>query len=226
MFSGVCQKVICKFPEIQAVAIDAGYKIPGIMKEVIDSGRVPCTPYKRPMTKDGFFKKYEYVYDEYYDCILCPNNQPLRYSTTNQEGYREYASDPKICSECPMREQCTQSKNCQKVVARHVWETYMEKAEDYRHTPKYKAIYDKRKETIERVFACAKEQHAMRYTHLRGLARVTSQLTLLFACMNLKKLALWKYRNGLLLSLDWLALLFMKTKRVLPLGKSSLLSTV
>lgn len=33
------------------------------------------------------------------------------------------------------------------------------------------------------------KQHGMRYTHLRGLARVTSQLTLLFASMNLKKLA-------------------------------------
>ncbi len=29
-------------------------------------------PYKRPMTKEGFFKKYEYVYDEYYDCYICP----------------------------------------------------------------------------------------------------------------------------------------------------------
>jgi hypothetical protein len=44
--------------------------------------------YKCPMTKDGFFKKYEYVYDEYYDCVLCPNDQVLKYSTTNREGYR------------------------------------------------------------------------------------------------------------------------------------------
>lgn len=34
-------------------------------------------PYKRPMTKKGFFKKSEYVYDEYYDCYLCPNNEIL-----------------------------------------------------------------------------------------------------------------------------------------------------
>ncbi len=198
MFSGVYQKTIEKFPEAEAVAIDAGYKIPGIMKEIIDSGRIPCTPYKRPMTKDGFFRKYEYVYDEYYDCILCPNNQILKYSTTNREGYREYKSNPQICSDCPMRARCTHSSTCQKVVTRHVWANYMDMAEDYRHTPKYKAIYNERKQTIERVFANAKEQHGMRYTHLRGLARVSSQLTLLFASMNLKKLAIWKDRNGLL----------------------------
>ena len=44
------------------------------------------------MTKEGFFKKYEYVYDEYYDCYICPENQILRYSTTNRDGYREYKS--------------------------------------------------------------------------------------------------------------------------------------
>lgn len=195
MFSGVYQKVVNHFPEIEAVAVDAGYKTPGIMKEILDSGRIPCTPYKRPMTKEGFFKKHEYVYDEYHDCVLCPENEILNYATTNRDGYREYKSDPKICTECSNRNQCTHSKTHQKVVTRHVWADYMEKAEDCRYTPKYKAIYEMRKQTIERVFACAKEHHGMRYTHLRGLARVTSLLTLLFASMNLKKLAIWKDRN-------------------------------
>ena len=200
-FSGVYQKVLAQFPEIEAIAVDSGYKTPGIMKEILDSGRVPCTPYKRPMTKEGFFKKHEYVYDEYYDCILCPNNHVLKYATTNREGYREYKSDPAVCSGCAMRERCTHSKTCQKTVTRHVWADYMEKAEDYRHTPQCKTIYEERKQTIERVFACAKEHHGMRYTHYRGLARVRSQLTLLFASMNLKKLAIWKDRSGLLLLL-------------------------
>lgn len=223
MFSGIYQKVIERFPQVEAVAIDAGYKTPGIMKEILDNGKIPCTPYKRPMTKDGFFKKNEYVYDEYYDCIICPNNQPLKYSTTNKEGYKEYKSDPAICSKCAMREKCTQSKNCQKVVTRHVWAEYMEKAEDYRHTPQYKKIYAERKQTIERVFACAKEQHGMRYTHLRGLARVTSQLTLLFASMNLKKLATWKDRNGLLCLLEKLLII---VKGYFRIPKVPFLSTV
>ena len=122
-----------------------------------------------------------------------------------------------------MREKCTQSKNCQKVVTRHVWAEYMEKAEDYRHTPQYKKIYAERKQTIERVFACAKEQHGMRYTHLRGLARVTSQLTLLFASMNLKKLATWKDRNGLLCLLEKLLII---VKGYFRIPKVPFLSTV
>ena len=58
-----------------------------------------------------------------------------------------------------------------------------------------KNIYQQRKETIERVFADAKEKHGMRYTQYRGLAKVKMELTLLFGCMNLKKMANWKWKN-------------------------------
>mgnify|MGYP002242693771 FL=1 len=74
------------------------------------------------MTKEGFFKKYEYVYDEYYDCYICPENQILRYSTTNRDGYREYKSCGYQCEKCPQISKCTESKNHVKVITRHVWE--------------------------------------------------------------------------------------------------------
>jgi len=183
-----------RFDGIENVVLDAGYKTPAIAREIIKSGKVPVLPYKRPMTKDGFFKKHEYVYDAYYDCYLCPNNAVLRYTTTNRDGYLEYKSAPAICAQCPHLQQCTHSKNHQKVVMRHIWEDYMEQAEDIRHTVGMKAIYDKRKETIERVFADAKELHGMRYMKHRGLSRAKMELGLLFMCMNLKKLAnrLWR----------------------------------
>ena len=59
-----------------------------------------------------------------------------------------------------------------------------------KHTKKYKDLYEKRKETIERVFADAKEKHSMRYTLYRGLTQVSIWGKLKFACMNLKKMAL------------------------------------
>lgn len=198
VFTDIFQKVNDQFPETQAIVVDAGYKTPGIAREIIESGKIPVMPYKRPMTKEGYFRKYEYVYDEYYDCYICPNDQVLKYSTTNRGGYREYKSDPKICSGCSMRMQCTQSKNCTKVVTRHVWEPYLETAEDVRHTKKGKELYKKRGETIERVFADAKEKHGMRYTHYRGLRKVQNYMTLLFACMNLKKIAMWKQKTNML----------------------------
>uniref|UniRef100_UPI00272EC38D transposase n=1 Tax=uncultured Oscillibacter sp. TaxID=876091 RepID=UPI00272EC38D len=53
----------------------------------------------------------------------------------------------------------------------------------------------KRKETIERVFADAKEKHGMRYTLYRGLTQVSKWVRLKFAAMNLKKLARWKAKR-------------------------------
>ena len=174
---------------IKTLIADAGYKTPAIAKLLIDDGINPLMAYKRPMTKDGFFKKYEYVYDEYYDCYLCPNNQVLNYSTTNRDGYREYKSCGLICESCPYQTQCTNSKDHVKVVTRHIWEPYMEICEDIRYTIGMKELYSQRKETIERIFGTAKENHGLRYTQMIGKARMEMKVGLTFACMNLKKLA-------------------------------------
>jgi transposase len=197
IFDQVYDQVVERFPEVDTVVVDAGYKTPWICKKIIDDGRNPSMPYKRPMGKKGFFRSYEFVYDEYYNCVICPNNQVLPYVTTTREGYRQFKSDPNVCRSCPDLSCCTESRVHQKVVQKHIWEDYLEKAEDFRHSAKGKATYTMRGETIERVFADAKEKHGMRYTHHRGLARVTNWVRLKFAAMNLKKLAMWAFKNGL-----------------------------
>ena len=178
-----------------AIAIDAGYITPYICKTILDDGIIPAIPYKRPLTKKGFFKKYDYVYDEYYDCYICPNNKILKYSTTNRDGYREYKSNPSDCKSCEHLNICTNSKNKQKLVTRHIWQNYLEEADHLRHKPYVKKVYSKRKETIERVFADAKEKHGMRYTKLRGLSKIEMEVSLIFSCMNLKKLANWMWKD-------------------------------
>jgi transposase len=189
VFDAVYEKTVRLFPTCDTVAVDAGYKTPWICKKVQDDGRNISTPYKSPMSKRGFFRPYEYVYDEYYNCVICPAEQILKYSTTNKNGYREFKSDPDICKECAMRSRCTESKNCQKIVTRHIWSPYIESAEDFRHSPAGRYSYSLRSRTIERVFADAKEKHGMRYTMLRGLERVDNWLTMKFAAMKLKKMA-------------------------------------
>ena len=140
------------------------------------------------MTKEGFFKKYEYVYDEYFDCYVCPNNQVLAYHTTNRSGYREYKSCGGVCEECPYLSQCTESRDHVKVVTRHIWEPYMEIYEDIRQTIGMKELYAQRKETIERILGTAKENHGFSYTQMIGKARMEMKVGLTFACMNLKKM--------------------------------------
>ena len=194
-FDEVYDKVTENFPQVEAVVADAAYKTPHICKKVFGDGRVLSTAYKRPQTMKNGHEWWKYVYDEFYNCVICPEYQPLKYSTTNRDGYREYKSDPNICAACPTRERCTHSRDCIKTVQRHIWKDYEELADDARYTPVYAQLYKCRKETIERVFADAKEKHAMRYTQYRGLAQVTNWVKLKFAAMNLKKLATWKWKD-------------------------------
>lgn len=229
-FKGLYDKI--KELGIETLVADAGYKTPAIAKLLMDDGIQPLFPYKRPMTKEGFFKKYEYVYDEYYDCYICPNNQVLKYSTTNRDGYREYKSCGITCADCPCLSQCTESKNHVKTVNRHIWEDYMEKCEDIRHTTGMKQLYELRKETIERIFGTAKENHGFRYTQMYGKARMEMKVGLTYLCMNLKKLARMKQKLGVLedqltaFMEYFVKLINGKRKAVLGLPPSIALSTV
>ena len=100
-------------------------------------------------------------------------------------------SAPPVRPENGVRIPRTVSKRCSGIS----WKDCEELADDARYTPVYAQLYKCRKETIERVFADAKEKHAMRYTQYRGLAQVTNWVKLKFAAMNLKKLATWKWRD-------------------------------
>ena len=194
-FDGLYDRLTNKNPNIETIVADAGYKTPWISKRILDDGRIPVLPYKRPMGKKDFYPPYEYIYDEYFDCVICPQNQILDYSTTNRDGNREYKSKEYICKNCPTRNLCTENSKNVKTVTKHLWSDYLETVEDIRHTPEYKELYERRKETIERVFADAKEKHAMRYTQYRGLSQVTNWVRLKFTTMNLKKYAIHRWKR-------------------------------
>lgn len=181
------------------IVMDAGYKIPYIAKLLIEDNIQPVLPYTRQKKKanleNGYYKR-EFIYDEYYDIYICPQGEPLTYSTTDREGYRQYKSNSRICSNCKNLKRCTASKNKQKVITRHIWQNYIEECEEYRYTYKGKEEYKKRKETIERDFTTAKEYHGMRYTNMWGVAKMDMKAALTFACMNMKKLAIRMSRLG------------------------------
>ncbi|MDK7665302.1 MULTISPECIES: IS1182 family transposase [Cytobacillus] len=195
IFEPLVERVIEKVSKPEAVAADAAYKTPAITSYLLKNDITPALPYTRPRTKEGYFRKHEYVYDEHFDCYICPAGEILKYTTTTKEGYRQYKSDPRICAGCPFLSQCTQSQAHQKLIQRHVWEEHVEEADHLRHHQDVKPIYEKRKETIERVFADAKEKHGMRWTTLRGLKKLSMQAMLTFAAMNLKKMANWTWQG-------------------------------
>lgn len=156
----------------------------------------------------------------------------MKYSTTNRDGYREYKSCGNVCENCSYLSQCTESKNHVKLITRHIWENYMEQCEDVRHTLGMKKLYEQRKETIERIFGTAKENHGFRYTQMYGKARMEMKVGLTYACMNLKKLAKIKEKRGLLKERKTLRNLilykicFIKEKLLWDVNSRATLSTV
>ena len=74
-----------------------------------------------------------------------------------------------------------------------MWEGYKEMVNDYMHQLDVKEIYRQRPQHIKRVFADRKMKYELRNTYFRTKERVHRELTLLFACMNLKKFALDHY---------------------------------
>ena len=107
-----------------------------------------------------------------------------------------------------------------------------ESCEDIRQTLGMKDLYAQRKETIERLFGTAKENHGFRYTQMYGKARMEMKVGLTFACMNLKKLAKIKAKWGLLEERKMLRnsilgkICFIKEKLLWNVNSRATLSTV
>lgn len=173
-----------------AVGLDAGYFTPQVCNGLEQRGIAAVMGYRSPNHKAGYFYKRQYRYDSEQDIYVCPQGQALHYRTTNRQGYRLYHSDPAQCAGCEQRSKCTQSANKTKVVTRHVWEKAKETVDARRLSQWGKKIYARRKETVERSFADAKQLHGHRYARMRGLPKVLEQCLLAACAQNMKKIAL------------------------------------
>ena len=148
---------------------------------------------------------------------------------SKETGYITYRSHKKDCDECPFRNQCLSKTSTTKTVVRHIWQKYLDEAELIRHTEYHQRYYRLRSLTIERVFADAKEKHGIRYTRRKGRKRVQDEILLVFACMNLKKMALWmakpspqKETSDNLDSVNPLKLLYLQLINKMKMGCSNL----
>lgn len=135
-------------------------------------------------------RKNAFTYQADADAYRCPEGRLLAYATTDRTGYRHYKSDPTVCRDCPLLASCTTSANATRLITRHVWAEARERTDANRKTAWGKAVYRRRKETVERSFADAKQLHGHRYARFRSLTRVRVQCLLAAAAQNIRKIAL------------------------------------
>jgi transposase len=176
--------------DVKAVGLDAGYAGASIAKGLEEREILGVTGYRNPTPpKPGMMRKKTFVYHKEHDGYRCPNGQMLAYANTDRTGYRHYTSDPALCKTCPLLTSCTTNAKAVRTITRHVWQDSRERTDQHRLTPWGKAIYKRRKETVERSFADAKELHGHRYARFRSLAKVAFQCLIAAAAQNIKKIA-------------------------------------
>tara|TARA_R110000787_G_C13397146_1_gene443143 strand:+ start:54 stop:1424 length:1371 start_codon:yes stop_codon:yes gene_type:complete len=177
--------------DVAAVGLDAGYATAGIAHGLEERGILGVTGYRNPTPpRPGMMRRKVFVYEAAVDGYRCPEGQLLAYATTDREGYRHYRSDPAICRTCPLLASCTTNAKAQRTITRHVWREAWERTDAHRLTEWGKRIYKRRKETVERSFADAKQLFGHRYARFRGLVAVQTQCLLAAAAQNIKKIAL------------------------------------
>ena len=76
-----------------------------------------------------------------------------------------------------------------RMVDRHVWQDALDRVMRFTSSPQGKRIYAWRKETIERSFAEAKENHGLRFARMLGIQNMREQCFLTAAVQNMKRLA-------------------------------------
>ena len=176
---------------VGAVGLDAGYATAGIAHGLENRNILGVTGYRNPTPpKQGMMRKSNFAYEAQTDGYRCPEGQLLPYATTDRDGYKHYTSDPAICRDCPLLASCTSNAKAQRTITRHVWADARERTDAHRKTPWGKAIYKRRKETVERSFADAKQLHGHRYARFRGLIKVRWQCLLAASAQNIKKIAM------------------------------------
>ena len=170
------------------MGLDAGYHSAQIAHELTARGIQGVIGYRRHTHAGEHFGKYRFKYDYEYDFYICPEKQRLYWKTTTRQGYRQYFCDSRICQSCPRRTECFGASGTRRMVERHVWQDDLDDITAFTKTLNGKRLYNWRKETIERSFAEAKENHGLRYARMLGIQNMREQCFLTAAVQNIKRL--------------------------------------
>lgn len=172
------------------MGFDAGYHSAWIA-HLLEKSRIQgVIGYRRHTHQKEVFGKYRFRYDAEFDAYTCPEGKHLYWRTTNREGFREYWSNGKECVNCPRRSECISEKAKRRLVTRHVWQDALDDVIWFTKTLNGQRIYSWRKETIERSFAEAKENHGLRFARMLGIQNMREQCFLTAAVQNIKRLAM------------------------------------
>lgn len=173
-----------------AVYGDAAYGAGEVLEHLDAAGIDIKTKVQAPNAPAGKFTKDQFTIDLAAGTATCPNQitTPIR-PITGHDRNAGRADFGRACSDCPLRQQCTDSKTGRAITISR-WETYLATARTRQTDPAWQADYRATRPKVERKIAhLMRRRHGGRRARTRGLHRVTADFTLLAAATNLARLA-------------------------------------
>lgn len=166
---------------------DGGYFEGNTVKECEEAGITTYLPIPKSgmPEKHGVFAVDQFTYDEARDLYVCPQGEELTSShkeVKNNKEYKIYRTQ--ACVLCPLRPQCTTSKKGRKI-RRWVSEAVVERLrERIRGQPD---LLRERKKLAEHPFGTIKRAMDQGYFLLRGMKKVTTEISLTVLSYNMKR---------------------------------------
>jgi len=169
------------------VVADMGYYDGAEVKQCAAAGITTYIP--KPITsvnqKRGLFTKQDFVYDEAKDCYRCPAGAELyfRYESFEQNRQIRYYTTSQ-CRSCPIKAQCTTSQGGRRIT-RWVDEKLLEDmARRVRARPE---LLRRRQQLSEPPFGTIKRAMNQGYFLMKGLDKVSAEMSLTVLSYNLKR---------------------------------------
>ena len=144
---------------------------------------------------EGHFGPQHFTYDQAGDRYECPAGQWLyrrHYDPRRQQT--EYITRKGVCTACPLRSQCTRSKNG-RTVTRPLEHDLVMRARAQARSSQARADYCRRRALMEGSFAQSANNHGFKRARWRRLWRQEIQDWLIAACQN-AKILIGALKNG------------------------------
>jgi transposase len=169
------------------VIADTAYGTVDIIGAIEGAGIRMYTPlpdWDRPYS---YFPTSRFTYDVEQDVYHCPQGETLRLRWTDEKReLKQYRARPAACRDCPLRAECTSSKQG-RIVYRSCHAELLDRVRGYHDTPAFEKAMWKRSIWLEGLFAEAKQWHGLQKFRVRGLTNVNIQGLLIAAGQNLKR---------------------------------------
>lgn len=171
------------------VLADGGYCEGNALKECEEAGITTyvSVPKSKEAERRGIFGAAQFSYDQERDLYVCPQGEELSYRYTSHDKERNKEMKvytTKACSACPLRAQCTTGKGGRKL-KRWVDQEVIDRLQQRnRGRPE---LLQQRKTLAEHPFGTIKRAMNQGYFLLKGIKKVTTEVSLTVLSYNLKR---------------------------------------